>query len=185
MSYALVRGIKIQEEAGKVLLKAASNNVSPRNYDWFESNSLSRILKEEGRVAVEKKILRAYWDGQFQPGTENLYSRAVSFYRSRLPYTWDNTGNVVGEEKYGCLIQYTYAELEDALHEKFLSFKYRDTSARYCLRYRVAYYIRKCTGRYIFYTESMAAAKQFRSYEDAWVCAVRAGLDPEEVLVKL
>jgi hypothetical protein len=63
MSYALVRGIKIDN---KVFLKASSNNVCPRTYEWFESESLSKILRDQGKIQVEKEILQQYWNGNFQ-----------------------------------------------------------------------------------------------------------------------
>jgi hypothetical protein len=182
MSYALVRGIKIDN---KVFLKASSNNVCPRTYEWFESESLSKILRDQGKIQVEKEILQQYWNGNFQPGIENLYSKTVSFYKNKLPYTWDNTDDSdrVGKDKYGKPIKYSYDELQETLYQKFLAYKNRDMSKKYVLRYENGYYIRKRAGYQIYFATDQNA-KQFNSYEDAFVYATKIAGKPEEMVVE-
>ena len=58
MSYEKVRSIKIDEVAGEVFVTGASNNVRPLTYEKWECPSLSKILKEQGRKAVEVEISR-------------------------------------------------------------------------------------------------------------------------------
>jgi hypothetical protein len=187
MSYEIVKGIKINKDDGKVFLKSSSNNVSPKHYNWWECESLSKILQEQDSIKVEKEILEMYWSGTFQPGTDNLYSRSIRFYKNQLPYTWDNVGGPadIGTEKYGKVIKYSRDELQDALHEKFLEFKKRNRSNRYCLKHENGHYFRKILGRYIYFATEKERAKQFNSYEDAFLYAARTNQDPQKAIVKI
>jgi hypothetical protein len=185
MSYALIRGVKIDTIDNKVFLKAASNNVCPRTYEWFESESLSKILRDQGKIQVEKEILQAYWDKNFQAGTENLYSKTVAFYKNKLPYTWDNTDDSakIGRKKYDSLIKYSYDELQEALYQKFLEYKNRDMSKKYVLKYENGYYIRKRAGYQIYFATDRNA-KQFSSYEDAFIYAAKITGKPGDMVIE-
>lgn len=76
MSYSKVRSIKIDEKAGKVFLTSACNNVRPLTYSRYECTSLSKILAEKGRGAVELAILKDYEEGNLQEGT-NKFTKAI------------------------------------------------------------------------------------------------------------
>jgi hypothetical protein len=187
MSYAIVKGIRIDTEKNMVFLKASSNNVCPRTYEWFESKSLSKILEEKGKPGVEKELLEQYWSGNFQPGTENLYCKTVQFFKRHLPYTWGNTGRKddIGKEKWGEEIKYSHEDLQNDLYKKFLEFKKRDMSAKYCLKFESGFYLRKRKGRYLYYTLDLSHAKQFPSYEDAFLYAEKINLNPKGIVQKI
>lgn len=75
MSHEIVKGIKI--ENGKVMVKYCSNNVSPKDYNWGELPTLTKILEEKGQQAIDIEFLRMYEEGIMQPGIKNKYSRAI------------------------------------------------------------------------------------------------------------
>jgi len=166
MSYAIVKGIKIDTDKGQVWLKAASNNVSPRHYEWFESTSLSAILKEQGLIELEKEILEQYWNGNFQ-ASNNIYDKAVKFYGQSIPYTWSNTGaeSEVGKERYGDLILYSYTQLKAELYKKYVEYKARP-KGNFFVKYN-GHYVKSLTKKYIKYAASLQNAKRFNSREDA------------------
>ena len=76
MSYDKIKSIRIDEKEGKVFLNVASSNVFPITFYKEEAPGFSRILKEEGREAVEIKILENYESGNFQQGS-NKYTKAL------------------------------------------------------------------------------------------------------------
>jgi len=94
MSYELIQGIRIKRDVKEVWLNAASNNVYPRHYRWEKSTSFTRILNEEdGERKVKAIILRLYWDGNFQEGVPNVYSKAAHYVQRHYPeITWDTVG---------------------------------------------------------------------------------------------
>lgn len=83
MSYEIIKSIKVKE--GKVFVSCASSNCWPRNFDEFESKSLTRILQEEGREALDVAILEQYENGNFQKGS-NRYIRALKVLRHMPEY---------------------------------------------------------------------------------------------------
>ena len=89
MSYEIVRSVKIDKKNNKVFITGASNNVTPKTYTKWNCSTISHILETKGEVAAIKEILEAYWDGQFQPGGINYYSKSMSLV-DRNKYNWDN-----------------------------------------------------------------------------------------------
>lgn len=83
MSYDIVKGIKTVD--GKVLIKSASNNVYPRYYDEHESKSLTKILAEQGKEALELVIFREFENGNFK-GSISKYQRALKVLRNSPEY---------------------------------------------------------------------------------------------------
>ncbi len=67
MSYDIIKSIKIKD--GKVHINGAPSNVYPRYFEEFECPSLTKVLKEEGRQALEVVILGEYENGNFQRGS--------------------------------------------------------------------------------------------------------------------
>lgn len=90
MGYEKVRKIRITGD--KVYISSCSNNVWPKHYELCEWPSFSKILTEEGREAVEKEILFAYFEGYFQSIGEDEYQRTI--YRVNGKLTEDAQHNI-------------------------------------------------------------------------------------------
>jgi len=80
MSYEKVKSIKIDEKDNKVWINGTANNIRPLDYHYWECTSLSNILKEKGRDAVDIEILKTYEEGSFQGGS-NKYTKALKVLR--------------------------------------------------------------------------------------------------------
>ncbi len=100
MSYEIIKSIKIKDN--KVLIKYASNNVSPKTFNECESISLTKILQEKGQEALDIEILQAYESGVFQRGN-NKYCRALKVLRHFPEYKDFNWRNSTYEDN--CPIQ--------------------------------------------------------------------------------
>jgi len=105
MSYEKVKSIKIDEKENKVWIKSACNNVIPLNYEKWECVSLSKILKEKGKDAVEFEILKSYEGGNFQKGNKNKYTRALkvlrfAFAEEYKQFDWRQQNAKYGTEEY-------------------------------------------------------------------------------------
>jgi hypothetical protein len=176
MSYEIVKGIKIDTQKNEVHLKSDSNNVYPREYTWWHCESLSKILEEQGKDAVEKEILEAYWSGNFQ-NSNNLYDKAVQYWKNKLPYTWDNVGGPgdIGTNKYGTIVKYTRDELKDALYQKYCEYKNRK-KGNFFVKYN-GHFVKKRSSRHIWYSASIKTAKRFNSKEDAMLYAKKISWD--------
>ena len=74
MSYEIVRTIRVKEDG--VFLCSAANNVYPRDWQEWKCKSLSKMLMEQGRRAVDVEILKEYESGNLQGG-KNKYTRAL------------------------------------------------------------------------------------------------------------
>lgn len=83
MSYDIIKNIKIKDN--KVFFKCASNNVFPKYFEKCESYSLSKILQEQGKEALDIEILKEYEKGNFQKGS-NKYVRALQVLRHMQEY---------------------------------------------------------------------------------------------------
>ncbi len=106
MSHELVYGLKI--EADKVMINSVSNNVSPRQPHWQEYPYFTRLLKEQGKAAVEISLMESYEEGNLQPGTPNRYTRALAILRHMPEYAalnWNVGG--IGED---CAARSKYRE---------------------------------------------------------------------------
>ncbi|MCD5384851.1 MAG: hypothetical protein LRZ94_00865 [Candidatus Pacebacteria bacterium] len=84
MSYEIVKAVKIEND--RVMIKGASNNVYPKNYEYWECHPLTKTLREKGKEQAEIDILKAYEEGNFQAGTENKYTRALKILRYLSEY---------------------------------------------------------------------------------------------------
>ena len=106
MSYDIVKGLKLKEDVKEVWIKAASSNVEPKSYYWEELKGLSAQYKHHGEEEVIKIILRMYWEGNFQPGTQNNFYKAVKVFEAKNPKVhWENVGEVVTEELCTCPLE--------------------------------------------------------------------------------
>jgi hypothetical protein len=166
MSYLIVKGINFKNN--KVNVKGSSNNVTPKYYQFSEYEGLTRILEEQGKEAIIKEILQQYWDGNFQEGTPNNYSKAVRWANSKnLKYNWSNTGEgkeFSKEELQNDLFKY-YNEYKKRRKGKFVI--HRDTN-----KFNYAYLIRS-TSKGNSYVRDIKNAKIHSSYEDAKINSTR------------
>ena len=161
MSYAIVKGLKVDEN-GNVFLKSSSNNVSPRTYDWWECKSLSKIFQEQGQKAFDIEILKQYEDGNFQPGTKNKYSRAVARLRRMPEYKSFDWHAPFGPEYDAVNKKRATIEFDKLLYKAFLA---KDPPKKRCIiqnnQYSTPVYVKKVNRRTIPYTRDRALAKKF------------------------
>lgn len=102
MSYEKVKTIKI-EENGKVFINCASNNVRPLTYSNEEYPYFSKILREEGREAVEIALLKSYEEGNLQDGV-NKFTKALKVLRyvfgeEYKKFNWRNHNSPYGSKE--------------------------------------------------------------------------------------
>lgn len=160
MSYLIVKSIKVKD--GKVYLNGASNNVFPHYYEEWESKSLTKILTEQGKEALDVEILEQYDAGNFQRGGSK-YVRALQVLRHFPEYrafdwrtNWDESQKTRGTAEYRALL---LRALKTRLpKDRFIIAKQSDGRAIYLYTTR---------GRFARWTGTMDKAKIFRYKEDA------------------
>lgn len=74
MSHDIIKSIVIKNN--QVIIAAASNNVWPRTYTPSHCESLTKILVNNGREALDVAIFKAFRDGNFQ-GMSTQYAKAL------------------------------------------------------------------------------------------------------------
>ena len=161
MSYEIVKGIKIEDN--KVFVKADSNNVYPKHFDWWDSISLTKTYQEQGQVGLDIELLKAYESGNFQAGSKNKYTRALEVLRhfeeyKRFSWRTDIDNNDLRESKEFDNL------LMKALSTKLPKQKYliiKDYFGK-----RVYFYHRKNSGCCSWYSDK-EKAKRFNYEEDA------------------
>lgn len=90
MSYHIIK--RIRTEGGKVFITGADNNVWPRTPREWECASLSKILQEQGRDALDLEIMRTHEGGCFK-SSSGKYARALKVLRHMPEYAafdWRN-----------------------------------------------------------------------------------------------
>ena len=162
MSYTIVRSISIQDE--KVFIVGASNNVYPRTPNKYESESLSKILKEEGREALDVALLENYDKGNAQGGS-NKYTRALTVLRHFPEYSrfdwrnnWEESNKNRGTAEY-------YDLLRKALKTRLPSDKYVITIMLY--DGRKVYFAHRKNARSARWYENKSKATIYQWEEDA------------------
>lgn len=95
MSYEIIKNIRVRD--GKVFIVGSSNNIVPKDYSEWECHSLSKILQNGGKDALEVEILKAYECGNFQGRSVRKYVNALErlYYDKRFcdeykKYNWRN-----------------------------------------------------------------------------------------------
>jgi hypothetical protein len=168
MSYEIIKGINYN--TGKVMIKSASNNVTPRNYTWWECEPLTEVLKTKGEKALIQEILYDYWTGIFHAGNSNTFSKVADIFRYKYPdFTWSNTGKVKGETKWNDeVIKYTYDELKECMYNCYMAYKNRK-KGKFLIALEDGKYFLKSTKRSTVYMRDKEHAKVFNSIEDAEV----------------
>lgn len=74
MSYDIIKGISIKNK--QVMVTSASSNVYPKTYSPFHCQSLTTILVNDGREALDREIFKEFRNGNFQ-GTSTHYAKAI------------------------------------------------------------------------------------------------------------
>jgi hypothetical protein len=116
MSYHICRSINIDEKAGKVWITGTDNNVfrvdpmtgrQRREFHRWEWEYGSRILRKQGRAAVEEYIALAVLDGNFKFYSGKFYLwkywfwdriAVDSFLREKADYRYDDEPGVNKDE---------------------------------------------------------------------------------------
>lgn len=144
MSYEIVKAIKVKDN-DEVWIKSDSNNVFPKNYHWWHCVTLTKLLKEQGREALDKAILREYWDGNFQK-TNNDYEKCLRLCDRR------------------------YADVDNHLLDCYRQYKSRDKTPLvmiYTGGYGSETFVKRKTARHMFLTDSVDKAKVVRGQLEA------------------
>ncbi len=162
MSYDIIRGMRI--DGGRVLVKAASNNVFPRDFDECEAPGLSRIFQEGGSAALDLEMMRNYESGNFK-SYGGRYVNALRRLRAMPEYAAFDWRVDKGYEENQKARTERRAEF-DALLMRALNT--RDNLAdRRIVRYQGNCYVWKSTRRTLFYTSNVARAKVFFNEDEA------------------
>jgi hypothetical protein len=111
VSYEIIRKIRVYNN--EVFLRSSANNVSPKSYNEWKCESLTRLLQEEGRDAMDLETFKEYENGNFQGG-KNRYTRALKVL-NRMPeydkFDWreipydDNYSNARHSEEFNSLLR--------------------------------------------------------------------------------
>lgn len=152
MSYEIVKTIKINQKDSEVHIKSATSNVYPKDYRWWHSSSLSKILKEEGMIALQKELLLQYYEGNFQKSNNDYEKSLISLDRETIYFGCD----VANKEDIKKILLKNYIDFTNRKKGKFVVFN----------TVREKYVSRFCSkGCYL--TEDQEDAKVFPSKEDA------------------
>ncbi|OGP24993.1 MAG: hypothetical protein A2X99_02300 [Deltaproteobacteria bacterium GWB2_55_19] len=163
MSYHIIKSIKVDEKEGKVYITGADNNVRPRTPHRWECTSLSQILVEQGREAVDLEILEAYESGDFQGGN-NKWTRALVVLRRMPEYAQFNwRGEPYDEITERRKTPAFKAILKKALETKLPKAKFIITKST---NMGTKVYLKKLTARHVFWSPVREKAKIFRFIED-------------------
>lgn len=161
MSYEIVKAIKIDYKTNTVKIKSSSNNCYPKTFTWWDSNSLSKILAEDGKIAVIKEILIQYFNGNFQKTNNNFEKSLVLLDYNK--YNWDTVGYIDDKRPF------TYEELANVLYENLMAYNTR-YKGKFIIENNNGNLVRKLprgnSTRYLI-TSFADNAKVFTSHEEA------------------
>lgn len=166
MSYEIIKGIRIED--GKLMIKSDSNNVSPRYFSWSECPSLTKLLKEQGKDALELEIFKQYVDGNFQAhGNKDKYTRALQVLRHMPEYkkydwhtNWEEYKKNKDDKGFNDLLK---KALKTMLPKDIFIVKKEDENSFP----RKMVYLEKTTKRSASWTYSKNKAKIYRYKEEA------------------
>lgn len=99
MSHTIIKSIRIA--GNSVIITGASNNVYPRTYYTEEAQYYSEILRTEGITAVEKFILKQYFEGNFKGNDKYNFAVNRCLFHEKLnrQEEWDKCNNKEYENK--------------------------------------------------------------------------------------
>jgi hypothetical protein len=158
MSYEIVKGIKIRDN--KVFIKASSNNVYPKTFDYEECESLSRFLAEKGEQELKVEIFKQFEEGNFQ-ASNGFYARALKvlyyvFGEEYKLYSWRARGETEEQEK-----EREERRKSQAFKDLLLKALNTKLPKQKFIVKKNDYYVFKTTRRYIKYSEDISRAKKF------------------------
>ena len=169
MSYEIVKGIKFKDN--QVWIKSDSNNVSPRHYTWWHCTSLTKILQEKGREAVDKEILYEYFNGNFAQSNNNYHKSLVLLDRDEYNYNTVGIDIITKEQK-----KHTENDVKNLLYHNYIKFKNREFADHVIHSTKHDAYIYKFSRNKWYMIRDINAAKVFRSKEDAmWKLPMKDG----------
>ncbi len=93
MSHTIIKSIRITDNS--VIITGASNNLFPRTYYTEEAENYSKILLTEGKTAVEKRILKQYFEGNFKGNDKYNFAVNRCLFHEKLNrhQEWDKCKN--------------------------------------------------------------------------------------------
>lgn len=158
MSYEIVRSVKIDKKNNKVYINCASNNCWPHTFQKHLAPILTKTLEEKGEVQVIKDLLYCYYTGEFQPGGQNYYSKALTLLDHKK-YNWRN-----GNEHL-----FKPEEVQEELYKHYLTLK-SEPSGKFIIsslkEYHGKVYISKFTKRHARFTKHIGLARVYRKKSD-------------------
>ena len=94
MSHTIIKSIRITKSS--VIITGASDNVYPRTYSTEEAGYYSETLRTEGKVAVEKLILKQYFEGNFKGSGKYSFAVFRCLFHEKLERQaeWDKCKNL-------------------------------------------------------------------------------------------
>ena len=153
MSYDIVKGLKIDTKNGIVKIKSASSNVFPKYFTWWECESLSTMLQEQGKEEVIKTILVEYWNGNFQK-SNNVYEKSLILFDFKR-FNWDNTN---GDSR----------TLRNALYDAYRAYLTR-VKGKFIVEAEDVGYVVKFLKNGYRYSQNKSMSQVFTSKEDAMI----------------
>lgn len=161
MSYEILKKIEIKDN--KVFITSHANNVWPRTNTTWECTSLMKILKEQGREALDIEILQEFDKGNFQ-GHISKYKRALAILRHMPEYKkYDWRGDWEEYKKNEQDVAGYHYLLKKALHSKLPKEKWIISKDYYGTKQ----YLFKITNRWAKWCQERMKAKVFHWEEDA------------------
>jgi hypothetical protein len=164
MSYDIVKSIKIKE--GQVLINAAESNVRPHYYTEESCSSLTKILAEQGKDALELEIFKQFESGTFK-GQVQKYQRALQVLRNTPEYETFNWRNGQGTEYDEINKRRDTKAFDDLLKKALKTPLPKDKFIVTKLVYDGNVFLLKVTRRYAKWTREQAEAKVFRFKQEA------------------
>jgi len=166
MSYEIIKHIKVDEKENTVFIQGDSNNVFPKDFKtYWKCESLEKILKKHGRMAMDIEILKTYESGSFQGGNSR-YTSALKRLRNMPEYEKFNWRNSTYD--YQTKKQFKIDNDYDGLLRKALTEK--NPTDRYVISKKYGneiVYAEKKTKCRLFWTHNKSKAKKFHYIKEA------------------
>jgi hypothetical protein len=182
MSYEIIKAVSIK--ADHVSGRSASNNISPRYFEkWSLDNSLTKMLRVEGRDSVIKTILFLYYEGSWKEGTPNTFSKVAWWYSySKSNYNYGTKPVYSRQPDYSEKMLDWENRIKDELFEFYMRWKDRKKVSVVIQDTSNGYYVTQGITRYGVKLGTMA--KVFGSVEEAEGFICKYGLSSRFSITK-